>query len=68
MLEEIGPFADRLRFLPRPSGAPQKASLTQRWTVGQVRERLAARRPSAAVAAMNEALTVWNPFADELLA
>lgn len=68
VLEEIGPFADRLRFLPRPSGAPQKASLTQRWTVGQVRERLAARRPSAAVAAMNEALTVWNPFADELLA
>lgn len=68
VLEEIGPFADRLRFLPRPSGAPQKASLTQRWTVGQVRERLAARRPSAAVAAMNEALTVWNLFADELLA
>src|SRR5262249_2068937 len=37
-------------------------------TVGEVRDALARRRPNRAIAAMNEALTVWNPFADELLA
>ncbi|WP_246006891.1 transcriptional regulator [Actinomadura pelletieri] len=68
VLEAIGPFADRLRFLPRPGKAPTDSSLVCRETVGQVRERLKARRPNTDVAKMNEALSVWNPFADELLA
>ncbi|MFI0937368.1 hypothetical protein [Streptomyces sp. NPDC021020] len=70
LLDELEPFADRLRFLPRrlpapPSGAD--SGVVFRWTVGEVRERLRERRPHAGVEAMNEALSVWNPFADELL-
>ncbi|MEU5987486.1 transcriptional regulator [Spirillospora sp. NPDC047418] len=69
VLESIGPFAGTLRFLPRPAARPPgDASLVSRETAGDVRRRLAARRPNRAVAAMNEALTVWNPFADDLLA
>ncbi|GAA2433733.1 hypothetical protein GCM10010191_54960 [Actinomadura vinacea] len=69
VLEEIEPYAGRLRFAPRPSrSAPGEAEIVHRESVGGVREALAARRPNRAVAAMNEALAVWNPFADELLA
>jgi hypothetical protein len=68
LLETIGPFADRLRFLPRPADAPPgDPDLVCRQTVGQVSDRLAARSPNTAITAMNEALAVWNPFADELL-
>ncbi|WP_433891276.1 hypothetical protein [Streptomyces sp. CA-111067] len=70
LLDVLEPFADRLRFLPRrvpapPSGA--NSGIVFRWTVGEVRERLRERRPHADVEAMNEALSVWNPFADDLL-
>ncbi|WP_030171427.1 hypothetical protein [Spirillospora albida] len=68
VLEAIGPFSDRLRFRPRPGAAQEDPSLVCRTSVGQVRGGLASRRPNARVAAMNEALTVWNPFADVLLA
>ncbi|MEW2355528.1 transcriptional regulator [Spirillospora sp. NPDC029432] len=69
LLDRIEPFAGLLRFLPRPSAtAPGDAEIVHRRTAGQARGALAVRRPSAAVAAMNEALSVWNPFADELLA
>ncbi|WP_433473786.1 transcriptional regulator [Spirillospora sp. CA-142024] len=68
VLEAIGPFAARLRFLPRPGRErPGDPALACRETAGGVRRRLAARRPNTAVATMNEALSVWNPFADELL-
>ncbi|MFG2244807.1 transcriptional regulator [Spirillospora sp. NPDC048823] len=67
VLEAIGPFADRLRFLPRPGEAPGDSSLACRETIGDVRRRMAAKPPNTAVAAMNEALAVWNPFGDELL-
>ncbi|UGQ09877.1 hypothetical protein LO772_23655 [Yinghuangia sp. ASG 101] len=68
LVDEIRPFADRLRFAPRPTDtrAPD-GSVVHRETVGDVRAALRARRPQAAVAAMNEALAVWNPFADRLL-
>ncbi|QKW38345.1 hypothetical protein HUT06_33645 [Actinomadura sp. NAK00032] len=69
VLESIGPFTDALRFLPRPAARPPGDATLVSWeTAGDVRRRLAARRPNPAIAAMNEALTVWNPFADELLA
>ncbi|MEV5824770.1 transcriptional regulator [Spirillospora sp. NPDC052242] len=67
VLEEIGPFADRLRFVPRPGAQPADASLVHREPVGEIRNRLAGRRPNAAIETMNEALAVWNPFADALL-
>ncbi|WP_173095895.1 hypothetical protein [Actinomadura verrucosospora] len=67
ILDAIGPFADRLRFLPRPGVPLGDASLVHRETVGQVRKRIEDKPTNKAVAAMNEALVVWNPFADELL-
>jgi hypothetical protein len=70
LLDVLEPFADRLRFLPRrvPAATPGSDSgIVFRWTVGEVRRRLHQRRPQADVEAMNEALAVWNPFADELL-
>ncbi|MFE4599780.1 hypothetical protein ACFRKE_02885 [Kitasatospora indigofera] len=69
LLDALEPFAGLLRFTPRPAAAPAADStLTHRRTVGEVREAVAARRRHPAVEAMNEALAVWNPFADELLA
>ncbi|MCO6008228.1 transcriptional regulator [Actinoallomurus purpureus] len=72
LLEQIHPFADRLRFAPRPVAAPPPSSagdaVVHRETVGEVHAALDRRRPHRAITAMNEALTVWNPFADELLA
>jgi hypothetical protein len=70
LLDVLEPFADSLRFLPRPVPAPPagpNSGIVFRWTVGEVRDRLRERRPRADVEAMNEALSVWNPFADELL-
>lgn len=69
LLEEITPFADRLRFTPRPNPTPRSdGSMVHRETVGDVRGALADRRRNLGIERMNEALTVWNPFADELLA
>ncbi|MFD5818273.1 hypothetical protein [Streptomyces sp. NPDC127038] len=70
LLDVLEPFADRLRFVPRPvPAAPPESDSTVvfRWTVEEVRGRLRQRRPHSGVEAMNEALTVWNPFADDLL-
>ncbi|MGW1998120.1 hypothetical protein [Embleya sp. NPDC001921] len=69
LLDEIAPYTDRLRFLPRPGDTPvSDGSAVHRESVGSLRATLGARRPKPAVEAMNEALTVWNPFADQLLA
>ncbi|TDC79233.1 hypothetical protein E1193_19430 [Micromonospora sp. KC606] len=68
VLEEIAPFADRLRFTPAPSD--QRAGdpdVVYRQTAGDARQILEQRQPNAQIKTMREALTVWNPFADELL-
>ncbi|MEU8784405.1 hypothetical protein [Streptomyces sp. NPDC048637] len=68
LVEVLAPFADRLRFTPRPSAAPAPdASAVHRRTVADAGRALARRRPHAAVETQREALTVWQPFADELL-
>lgn len=68
VLEEIAPFADRLRFTPAPSdrraGDPD---VVYRQTTGEARRTLEQRPANAQIETMREALTVWNPFADELL-
>ncbi|WP_351225970.1 hypothetical protein [Streptomyces sp. NPDC002133] len=69
LVEVLEPFADRLRFMPRPSAKPlPDVAAMQRYTVADAGARLARRRPNAAVEAQREALTVWQPFTDELLA
>ncbi|MFE0463391.1 hypothetical protein ACFW1A_29480 [Kitasatospora sp. NPDC058965] len=68
LVEEVEPFAARLRFTPRPGDlpAPDPAAV-HRQTAGAARERLRLRGPNAAVETQREALTVWQPFGDELL-
>ncbi len=67
LLRELAPFAQRLRFTPWPADGPQDLSTVWRFTVGDVRESLADRAPNARVETMRTTLTVWNPYADELL-
>ncbi|WP_369148215.1 hypothetical protein [Streptomyces sp. R44] len=68
LVAELRPFADRLRFTPRPSGAPAPdTGAVHRRTVAEAGAALSRRRPNGAVETQREALAVWRPFADELL-
>jgi hypothetical protein len=73
LVETIAPWSDRLRFAPAPTpagAAPDPApgsDIVFRTTAGQARETLLARGANDRIEAEREALTVWNPFADELL-
>ncbi|MFI6951736.1 hypothetical protein [Streptomyces sp. NPDC050422] len=69
LVAELEPFADRLRFLPRPADgpAPDTAEAVHRHTVSDAVDTLIRRRPNAAVETQREALAVWQPFGDELL-
>ncbi|MFI8523326.1 hypothetical protein ACIGB8_02695 [Promicromonospora sukumoe] len=69
LLEEVGPFLDRIRFYPvatEQTEAP--AGQVFRRSEATTHEVLASRAPNPRVEAQREALTVWAPFADELLA
>ncbi|MEV7287785.1 hypothetical protein AB0O01_24975 [Streptomyces sp. NPDC093252] len=69
LVAELAPFAQRLRFTPRPAQRPAPdAATVHRSTAGEASRALAARRPSTAVETQREALAVWAPFGDELLA
>ncbi|MFJ9739502.1 hypothetical protein [Streptomyces sp. NPDC101166] len=69
LVEELLPFAGRLRFTPAPSTRPAPdADAVHRLTVGDAADMLGRRRPSTAVETQREALAVWHPFTDELLA
>jgi len=68
LLEELAPFAHRLRFTPRPAAV---ASLPPDHlfvrSASQVRAQLDARPARPAVEAQRETLAVWNPLADRFL-
>jgi hypothetical protein len=69
LVQELAQFAGRLRFAPRPTDRPAPApDAVHRFTVAEARAALARRRPSTAVETQREALAVWQPFGDELLA
>ncbi len=71
LVAELAPFAGRLRFLPCPStgrAAPDAGDALHRRSVSATVATLARRRPNAAVETQREALAVWQPFGDELLA
>ncbi|MFE9623917.1 hypothetical protein [Streptomyces sp. NPDC006527] len=69
LVEELVPFADRLRFAPPPADRPAPdAAAVHRRTVGDAWHDLDRRLPSRAVETQREALAVWQPFGDELLA
>ena len=56
-------FYPELRAVPRPSGAMVRVC-----TVGEASQALRSVRPQAQVQAMNEALRVWSPLYDRLVA
>jgi hypothetical protein len=69
LVGELAPFADRLRFVPRPCDRPAAGpESVHRVTAGQARAALEGRAPRRAVETQREALTVWHPFGDRLLA
>lgn len=69
LVDALEPFADLLRFTPRPSDLPvPDVRAVHRRTVGDAGASLVRRRPAVAVETQREALTVWQPFGDELLA
>lgn len=69
LLEQIAPFFDRLRFYPAPHERALSESAVVRLqplsaTVASLKEV----KPSPQVARMNEALAVWSPYEDRLVA
>jgi hypothetical protein len=69
LLDTLAPYADRLRFAPvADAPLPGEPEVVWRETVGEVRDSVARHRHNARIETMREALAVWNPFADELLA
>jgi hypothetical protein len=68
LLDEISAYTGRLCFTPVPdSKAAWDLSVVWREPAGAAASTLRSRQENARVEAMREALTVWNPFADELL-
>lgn len=69
LVDTLEPFAARLRFTPRPTALPAPdPEAVHRYTVGDAVTSLVSRRPNTAVETQREALTVWQPFGDRLLA
>ncbi|MEU9337783.1 hypothetical protein AB0D49_32240 [Streptomyces sp. NPDC048290] len=68
LVAELAPFANRLRFTPRPADVPAPdAGSVHRSTVQEAARALDGRPVNTAVETQREALTVWAPFADDLL-
>src|SRR5688572_13402542 len=68
LLDEIGGYGGRLCLTPVPDpAAARDPAVVWRVPAGAVSEALWRRRENPRVAAMREALTVWNPLADDLL-
>lgn len=69
LVDELTPFAERLRFTPVPAAtqAPPP-EIVSRETAGSVRAALAGKRPNERVEAERAVLTGWNPMADAFLA
>ncbi|WP_125776458.1 hypothetical protein [Antribacter gilvus] len=69
LLSQVGAFMDRLRFYPAATSHDEApADLVFRRSEAATRSALVSRTANARVEAQREALTVWAPFADELLA
>lgn len=69
LLDVLRPYAGRLRFSPAPTDAPvADLTLVSRRTVGDVHDALVSWRGNVRLQTQYEALTVWNPYCDQLLA
>ncbi|MFO7562690.1 MAG: hypothetical protein R6X02_08595 [Enhygromyxa sp.] len=69
LITSLRPLMHRLRFYPKLEARPRPASAcVRRSTVLEVARSLYTKRPQPQVTAMNEALRVWNPLFDRLVA
>lgn len=69
LVATLRPLLHRLRFYPRPHPSPYAPSaLAHVATAGEVAAQLRSATAHPQVVAMNEALLVWNPLFDRLLA
>lgn len=69
LVATLRPLMHRLRFYPRPLASPRSAgTLVHVATAGEVAARLWDTTLDPRVSAMNEALRVWNPLYDRLVA
>lgn len=67
LLRTLEPWAGRIRFWPFETNEPDLAGVHVA-TIPEVSRRLAAKRPQQQVEAEREALTVWAPFTDRVVA
>jgi hypothetical protein len=69
LLEAVSPYAEKLRLAPKPATAPTTPpDHVFRITAGEAADALRSRKPNPRVEAQREALAVWNPFSDRVLA
>ena len=69
LLDEVSPLAGSLRFSPYPGApSPLRPGQVSRWTARQVSDALEKARINPRVAAEREALTVWLPLTDTVVA
>lgn len=69
LIDEMVPYFSQLRFYPVPlAQAPGFDSTMQVRTVGTVVEDLGAIRPNKRILAQREAVEVWSPFHDRVVA
>lgn len=69
VLDAVAPFSERFRLAPKIAPAPTTPpDLVHRITAGEAAASLRARKPAPRVEAQREALAVWNPFGDRVLA
>ena len=69
LLDEVSPLAGSLRFSPYPGApSPLRPGQVSRWTARQVAGALERARVNPRVAAEREALTVWLPLTDKVVA
>lgn len=68
LLDEVSPFAEKLRLAPKAADAPTSPpDHVFRITAGEAADALRTRKPNPRVEAEREALAVWNPFSDRVL-
>lgn len=69
LVDALRPLMHRLRFYPRLDPVPKPAgSLVRLSSVGEVASGLRSTTTPRGIEAMNEALGVWNPLLDRLVA
>jgi len=73
IIDEILPYADELRFMPKISAEPlkkmerqHKTEMVHRYSANDVRAKLQARKPNKKIETQREALQIWIPFMDRL--